>query len=404
QRPFVVMEKEASRLIRRLEGFLGGATVDKALAKYEKSLKTSGPILERYYTPYVHPWWDSLKKYRKLVKSGKSVWKYMRDPFERSLIKSAYEIGILQADMPESVRDKFRKDLVDDKNAWAYLFEIQIASHYYQYGYDISWYEDDGQPRPEFKVTADGFEFDVECKRISVDASRKLRRVDFYRLAEMLLPELSARLLCGTIDIELAGRLPPTRTQLENISNQIQLAIPDSGIDSVIHFPFGKVTLSISRNVGQEANWNDLYSSMMARKHHSAHGVVFSTSGAITAKDPIQMLITPKKSEKVLQGIESKIKSAAKQLDGNRPGLICCYLEGLEELSGLEKESNLNKMSSHVLDRDGLSHVIGVSYCVESRPLHSGNVETFSMQGLIFRNPNCKFNVPPEVRFLTDES
>lgn len=114
-------------------------------------------------------------------------------------------------------------------------------------------------------------------------------------------------------------------------------------------------------------------------------------------------MVVPRQSEKVLQDMKSKIKSAAKQFDGTRPGLICCYLEGLSELSRLADEGGLKNMSNLVLDRPGMSHVIGVSYCAEPRLERSGNAEIFSNQGLIFRNVNCKFKVPPEVKFLTDE-
>lgn len=402
-RPFSVVDKETPRIIRRLINFFGSAAIDKALAKYEMALQTSGPILATYYTPYRHPWWDSLRKYLEMEKSGRSSWKHMTGHLERSMVGDAYKIGVLQAKMPTSVKDKFRKDLVDDNNARAYLFEIQMASHYYQYGYEISWYEDDGNPRPEFKVTADDFEFDVECKRFSTDASRKIRRVDFYRLAEWLIPEISKKRLCGTIDIELTDRLHSSTSHLKNMSDQIQQAISADGLTSVIEIPDGKVILSLSPPTGRQVEWSTLFSSMEERKHHAAHGAIFATGSERIATDPIEMTIAPQKSEKVLQGIESKIKDAAKQFEGTRPGLICCYLEGINELSDLAKEGGLKVMSNYLLDRSDMSHVIGISYCAEPRLERNGKAENFTNQGLLFRNPTCRFEVPEGVRFLTDE-
>ena len=402
-RQFSVVDKEIPRLIGRLMNFLSRAAVDKALANYEKALQSSGPILSVYHVPIRHPWWKSLKKYLELEKKGLSAWKYMNDPLDRCLAGDAYKIGVLQADMPTSVKEKFKKDLVDDNNAWAYLFEIQMASHYYQHGYDISWYEDDGNKRPEFKVAADGFEFDVECKRFSVDASRKIRRVDFYRLAEIIIPEISKKSLYGKIDIELNDRLHSSETYIRNICVQIQKEIQVHGIRTVIDFPFGKVTLALSPKTDHQVEWNTLYSAMEKRKHHSAHGAIFGKGSDRIANDPIEMIVVPQKSEKVLQGIESKIKDAAKQISGERPGLICIYLEGISELSDLATEGGLKVMSNLLLNRPEMSHIIGISYCSESRLERKGVVETFSNQGLLFRNQYCKFKVPEAVRFLSAE-
>ncbi len=402
-RPFSVVDKEAPRLIRRLVNFLGHTAVEKALAKHKMALKTSGPIARAYHTPFRHPWWDSLQNFIEIEKSGRSVWKHLKAPLERSMVADAYKIGVLQTNMPASVKYKFKRDLVDDKNAWAYLFEIQMASHYYQYGYDITWYEDDGSPRPEFKVTADNFEFDVECKRVSTDASRKIRRVDFYRLAEFLIPEISGKGLCGTIDIELKDRLHTSTSHLKKMSDQIQQSIPPEGLDTVITFPFGNVAMTLSPKSGTQEEWNKRYSSMYKRKHPSAHGAIFATGSEHIAKDPIEMIVAPQKKEKVLEGIESRIKNASKQFDGNRPGVICCYLEGINELSGLATEGGLKIISNYLLNRPDMSHIIGISYCSEPKLERNGNAESFSNQGLIFKNPNCKFEIPESVNFLTNE-
>lgn len=220
----------------------------------------------------------------------------------------------------------------------------------------------------------------------------------------MLLPEISKRKLSGTLDIELNGKLPPSATQLKNISDQIQQAIPDEGIESSEIFPFGNTKLSLFPRLGHEARWSELYATLAERKDPSAHGVILAQGSDRVAKDPIEMVVLPKQSEKVLKGIESKIKTAAKQFDGTRPGLICCYLEGIGELSGLAEEGGLKIMSNIVLDRHDMTHVIGVTYCAEPRLERTGNVESFSNQGLIFRNPNCKFQVSPDFKFLTSES
>ena len=88
--------------------------------------------------------------------------------------------------MPLSVQKKYRRDLMDVARARDYLFEIHIAWHFYLRDHDLQWYEDDGQKHPEFLVKTPSFDFNVECKRISVDTSRQIKREDFYRLVQDL--------------------------------------------------------------------------------------------------------------------------------------------------------------------------------------------------------------------------
>ena len=67
------------------------------------------------------------------------------------------------------------------------------------------WYEEEG--RPEFCVKTQTFSFDVECKRIGYDASKMIRRKDFYRFAEVLVPKIKQINLQGKLDVVLNDRL-----------------------------------------------------------------------------------------------------------------------------------------------------------------------------------------------------
>jgi hypothetical protein len=142
-----------------------------------------------------------------------------------------------------------------------------------------------------------------------------------------------------------------------------------------------KTKLLLDPRSGHEVPWHKLYSSLEERKHPSAHGVILAQGSDRVARDPIELVVVPKMSEKALQGIESKIKAASKQLDGTRSGLICCYLEGIGELSGLAEEGGLKIMSNLVLGRPDMTHIIGVSYCAEPRLERSGNAENFFKSG-----------------------
>ncbi len=195
---------EIRSIIHHLIRFLGESTVEKCIAKYEKSLASSGPAFREYYLKSRHPWWEALKTFLELERTGQSVQKHLANDLKRCC-RDGKIITTLQKTMPEKVRNKFKKDLIDENRARDYLFELQIAWHYYQNDFKIRWYEEKGCP--EFLVKTSNFDLNVECKRVSVDASRKIRRKDFYRLADMLLPKIENQHLQGKIDIILDDRL-----------------------------------------------------------------------------------------------------------------------------------------------------------------------------------------------------
>jgi hypothetical protein len=240
----VIIDKEVSGLIRKLIGFFGSDTIDQCLSKYELSLKSSGPVYREYYLKQRHPWWEALTRYIELEKRGKSIWKNLSNDI-KLLAADAKKLSILQKTMPVSVRNKFRRDLMDDDNASAYLLEIKIAWHYFLKGHEITWYEDSGKGIPEFSVRTPEFDFDIECKRITADAARKIRRRDFYRLAEKLIQRIEKRGLSGAIDICLIERLNGSDKHLSLLTAQV-IDILDKGQTCGVHeIPLGSVDLNL---------------------------------------------------------------------------------------------------------------------------------------------------------------
>jgi hypothetical protein len=115
----------------------------------------------------------------------------------------AKKISILQKNMPKKVKHNFKKNLIDENRAFDYLFELQIAWHFHVKGCEIQWYDEESYRHPEFLVKSPELEFNVECKRISVDISRRIRRRDFYRFAEKFLLLVEKKRYSGLIDIKL---------------------------------------------------------------------------------------------------------------------------------------------------------------------------------------------------------
>ena len=220
-----VHDYEASNLIRKLINFLGQNEVEKALDRYQASLKSSTLIYGQYYLKHRHPWWNALMTYFGIEKSGKSI-KNNLTPELKMLAGDAKRLSVVQRTMPESMKQKFARDLADDKRAYDYFFEIEMAWHFIMQGCEILWHEAT-VPHSEFLAVCGSFEFNVECKRISMDASRRVRRQDFYRLADKIIPAVRKQGYSGTIDVALTDKMHSNDGFINELANEVvsQIAI-----------------------------------------------------------------------------------------------------------------------------------------------------------------------------------
>lgn len=396
-----IYDYEVRNLVNKLIRFIGRKEINKCLDRYSKSLQLSGPIFREYYLRERHPWWNPFVEYFKVEKAGKSIKKNLTTEI-KYLAGDAKKISVLQKLMPESVMQKYRKDLIDDERAYDYLFEIQIAWHYYLKGYNILWHENDFTPHSEFLVKAPDFEFNVECKRISTDASRRIRRRDFYRLAEKFIPCVEKRGYSGVIDITINDRLHGNDGFINDLSSQIITEINAGHIQGSFQIPFGCVTLDLKTASGIVVDISEHFKKFLEKKSPKAHGAIFAKSLLERPVDPIELTLMSQKSDNILNGIKDKINKAAKiQLDKSKPGLITCFLEGTYDFTELATDSGLQSITSILLGKEDFSHIAVISYCSESIIDRLKNTETFFSHGLIYRNPNCKFGKAKDFPFLS---
>lgn len=383
-----IHDDEASRLINKLYDFLGPTNVDKALERYKKTLNLSGPIVSEYTIKHKHPWWSAFILFFELKNKAKSI-KRNFTPEIRMLSADAKMVITLLKFMPESIKNKYKRDLIDPDRAFDYLFEIRIAWHFYSRGNELQWYEDDGEKHPEFLVKTPDFDFNVECKKIGVDTSRKVKREDFNRLIQMVLPEVEKQGYGGNIDIILNGRLD--RTHINTLHLDILELIKSKNIKGEFEVPLGHISLNLNEKSEKIFNVREYNESMLTDGLHVAF--LSSRRDGDNLIDPIKISLKSKKPDEVLEGIYEKIYEAAKnQLNKSMPGIIVCFLEGVYDLRELSSNSGLQLMTCKLLNKDELSHIARIEYCSEKQ-IHrfSNNAESYDNQRLSFNNPNCKF-------------
>ena len=183
------------------------------------------------------------------------------------------------------------------------------------------------------------------------------------------------------------------------------LCIIDSGVleGEVKIDPFGSLTLDLDSVSGIVIDMNERMKELYKKKDEKAHGALFAASKNGKPVDPIELTVMSKKGDTVLNGIYKKITDAAElQLDESQPGLIACFLEEVDgyEIEKLRNESGLQLMTSHVLEKDTLSHVMGIVYSSETMVRIKEGCENIFNISLFFRNSKCKFEEAKTFKFF----
>jgi hypothetical protein len=383
--------------INKLTGFMGENNIEKCLKRYKFSLDKSSPIYRDYYLKKRHPWWETLIEVDKIISSGKVLKNNLTQEII-TLAGDAKKITTLQQYMPDLVREKYKRDLLDNENANNYLFELVIAWHFYLQGASIEWYEKEEEKQPEYLVKTSAFEFNVECKRINIDLAKKIKRKDFYKFSDLIIPEIEKRKYSGKIEIILKGRFEEDGCFLDSLKAQILQVIDGIKPDDMKgeqQISMGKMSYDLATSDGKTINIRDYYANLIRRKPENAHAVLFAEPiNNQFGINPIEIIISSEKKEDVVEAIRYVISGAGKdQLYCDKPGLIACFLEGIEEndLEELKSKSVLQVMTCDQLSKPKFSHVMGISYTAEQRISNSYNVSAFNYPRLLFANPTCKY-------------
>ncbi|MBL7152839.1 MAG: hypothetical protein ISS79_03925 [Phycisphaerae bacterium] len=397
-----IYENKAGSLINKLVGFLGEPNVKRCLQRHERSLKSAGPIFREYYLKKRHPWLSALEQYYELTNKAKSIHKHLT-PELQALAIDAKKVIALQNKVSDSVKKKYKRVLLDSNHAHNYLFEIHVAWHFFANGHDIQWYEDDSSKQPEFIVKLPGLQFNVECKRISVDIARKIHRKDFYGFADKLIPEIEKINYAGRLDIILEERLKSSNCN--KLCMEVMKVMNGGMLQGDCEIaPFGSLALDMSYASGVSIDMNESMEKLYERKADEACGAIFARSEGGKPVDPIELTVMSKKADEVLDTIKDRISEAAEeQLDVSKPGLIACFLEGIDgfELHKLRSNSGLQVMTNYILDKDEFSHIAGISYSSESMVKKGSNYEEIFNAGLFFRNHKCKFEEAKTFTFIS---
>ena len=160
--------------------FFGIDAVAKALRDLDKTLRHHGRFY-RMWMQQVQPWLFTLRRCAKIGEGNVPSW-----PKEiQQFAGDAFMIVALAKKMPEAVKEKYRKDLLGNQHS-DFIFEINTAWHYYLQGYDVEWYPLGHDKAPEFRVRGGGLDFDVECRRFTLDIGQRIKMEPLASMCDMM--------------------------------------------------------------------------------------------------------------------------------------------------------------------------------------------------------------------------
>ena len=91
-----------------------------------------------------------------------------------------------------------------------------------------------------------------------------------------------------------------------------------------------------------------------------------------------------------------------RQLKSSKPGMLACFIPEIDDFQALASESRLQLMTHDLFSDPRRSHLVAVAYCSDTRFVPRSSETSSHYPGLVFRNPNCKFDVPEDLKFLAD--
>lgn len=397
-----ISDKDLPKLLYELREFVDATAFDQAYTKHLTAVRTARPLLREYYIKRRHPWWEPWTEFHPFT-SGK-----LFDPTDVSsslqlMAVDAHKLIRLSENMPESLKARFRRILLQEEGARSALFELNTAWNYVSKGFVIEWYEVKNESVPEFKVHAKGFIFDVECQVVSRDKWQSIKYKNAYKLLDLIAPAVSNQGLMGEINIEVEDKLSGSDRNLEELASEIMLNIHNGKfIKGLFNIRDVKMTVNLTQHDNKYVNLEEKKKQLEKNKRHDTLSAIYAPSSSLGfPTNAIIITLKSNKPSKLLKGVYDKIRGAIKfQLNKDNPSLITCLLPDVTDLSQLSSGSGLEAITAHALRDERSSHVAAISYTTEQGMVRTIGGWTAHIQTLTYRNEVCKYSAPKDFPYF----
>jgi hypothetical protein len=279
--------------------------------------------------------------------------------------------------------------LFDDDTARAFMFDLDIAIHFFRRGYDVKFVDLQDIGTFDLLISDGQLECEVECKTKSADAGRKITRSNFALLCDVLCADLPPLTESIAVLFKCDGRLSGSQELFHAVAAEVKKyrsALQDSGQIESLSFEINKLSPGLQIRTDEEA-------AKALAPHWAPNAHYFVLSNAET------LIIGCESTDKnrVLKAIYEDLRHGAGQLSKTRPSMLACQLEDIqdEDWSALQGETGLAAMSGRLLGSLERRHVNFVVYSSDqTMPKKEGAVTSFSATNLTFESKEPKYPLP----------
>jgi hypothetical protein len=273
-------------------------------------------------------------------------------------------------------------------------YELGIATHLMGKGWDVQFADYCGLGRFDLLARNGEVEIEVECKATSHDRGRKIHRREAIRLADLILPTITALMEapgCHLIRITVPDRLGSSNEELSSITGLVAHATQHKAEASN---SFAEVNyIAGDRDAWPEPEDDGFRSFFEQQFGLSNSHLLFCGRPGVSI---VAVAIVSAKPDSVQKYIAGQVKDAADQCSGTRPAIIAVNLAdqlGRAELDELLRtRSGIQNIAAVVFDDVQRAHVDSIAFTVPQQA-HAGGKGTTSIAGnlALLYNPTPKF-------------
>lgn len=250
------------------------------------------------------------------------------------------------------------------KTGFAGLFlELDLASMLLDAGCEVGFPDFEGRSNYDLDVICGETEMAFECKSVSVDAGRKVRRRDFYRFITMIEGDLTDRShgRSGIVVVTMTDRFPADSAQQRQIAKAVLDAIDN---------PEGKSFRSASFNVHREpitvliSEMND-HDSDFSKACHDRFGHSCHVAGALYDDGGYLIVVRSEREDDASRASLDARKSALKQLPPGRPSIVALQYEEItaQDLSSPDFRRRATLLDNVIFHDNRAAHIAAIYHC-----------------------------------------
>jgi hypothetical protein len=382
--------KAAGATLVRLASIIGKSTLQKRASALRAQID-SNPILGHFLSREYAIELAIDRLFRRRMTTGRWPKKSV-DGETSEALSFAFALTKVHERLPPNARTRLEQRLYGSLKGSGSLapiaHELTVAIHLMNRGWYVEFHDLEEGAGFDYLARNGADEIEVECKRASADAGRKVHREDFGRFAGPLLPalqEFAHRRAADLIHLRVKQRLPSSDEDLSPLRSVVLDAMNTATAVSTKDSTVGILRAGLSHplEVG-EAVMRQEVEHYLGTGHY--HLLYTATSAELAV-----LAVTSEEHDRVLTYIYKQLKHAAAQFSRQRPAVIWTYIEGIEpqEWHGLLGDTGLQRMSNRYMLGQDRQHVMSMAYSSGGELvahgtghfLHSGPLVHYSRQG-----------------------